>query len=74
MARVGDGRVEGMKRAGPLGDCPEPQGSRVGGEPSAPEVGDLDPRVENGSVVRLPSVIAVALLAVGDGSVLTHTR
>ena len=40
MARVGDGRVEGVEEAEAVGDLAEQQGAGVGGEPAAVEVGD----------------------------------
>ncbi len=67
IARVGDGRVEGIEKSDAVGDLAKEQRTGIGGEPATVEVGD-DPLAAQGGKVEWQKVTvchAMALLLKG---------
>jgi hypothetical protein len=74
-AGVGDGRVEGLEEAEAAFDLAEQQGTGVGGEPTAVEVGDDGPGSEPRKVQGVEATVCHSggLALGGSGCVLTQT-
>jgi hypothetical protein len=75
VARVGDGRVEGLEESEAVGDLAEEEGPGVGRDTAAEEVGDDGPAPEGGKVEWLGVTVchAMAFSSEGWGCVLTQT-
>jgi hypothetical protein len=74
-ARVGDGSIEGLEQTESSAEFAEQEGASVGGEPSAPEVGDDGLGAEPGEEERVAATVCHSdgLAVVGSGRVLTRS-
>ena len=74
-AGVGDGAVEGLEETESSAEFAEQEGSGVGGEPSAPEIGDDGLGAEPGKAEGVVATVCHSdgLAVVGSGRVLTQS-